>query len=297
MKSIKWILLAPIILLMTQCDYNEQSLELDDEIKLVDALLFNSKAKIPHHWIFVDNRPASNYLDGHIPNAVNIWRDEMSDSLGIMLSKEMLESILGGKGLSSSSKLILYDDHGAAETARFWWVMQANGFENIHILNGGFESWKQLNLPVTNVPIKRDVQQFKFPLPSNNDLSVDFQYIVNHLKDSSIVLIDTRTAEEYNGTVLKNGAKRAGNIPGSIHIDYTESVGQADGQGKKLLTATELRALFESHGIFPNDTIITYCHSGARSAQTTFILSQILKYPHVKNYDGSWVEWSRKTPL
>jgi len=294
MKSNRpFVLLFLTIMFFLSCKQNNY-VELDNQMKLVEPGFFLSELKIPDNLIFVDTRPLNNFNDGHIPNAINIWRDEMSDSLSMMLPRVELEKILGEKGIPSNSKIVAYDDHGSAEASRFWWVMYCNGFEDIHILNGGFEGWKHEGLPISNLLKKRAETDFVFPSNGDCTIAADFEYVFTHLSDSSITLVDTRTRDEFLGNVTKDGAKWSGHIPGSIHLDYYESIWKDSPSGKKVLPTEALQELFESHGIHPQDTIVTYCHSGARSAQTTFLLTQVLHYPHVKNYDGSWVEWSRK---
>ena len=103
-------------------------------------------------------------------------------------------------------------------------------------------------------------------------------------------LIDTRSASEYNGEFQKKGAFMAGMIPNSIQIDWAEAI---DYNGdKRFKSLNELESVFTRNGIQKEDQIIVYCHSGVRSAHTTFVLTQLLNYTNVKNYDGSWIEWS-----
>jgi thiosulfate/3-mercaptopyruvate sulfurtransferase len=102
--------------------------------------------------------------------------------------------------------------------------------------------------------------------------------------------VDTRSLEEFTGAVQKDGAARPGHIPGSIHADYIYTLRyDSDYQFHAIDT---LRQYFMDKGITPDKQIITYCHSGVRSALTLFVLRELLHYPHVQNYDGSWVEWS-----
>jgi thiosulfate/3-mercaptopyruvate sulfurtransferase len=109
------------------------------------------------------------------------------------------------------------------------------------------------------------------------------------LSDKTVIL-DTRTQDEFSGKTQKKGASKAGRIPGSIHIDWADAI-HFDGD-QRLKSKHELDSIYGSLHISKDTPIIVYCHSGVRSAHTTFVLTQLLGYTHVKNYDGSWTEWS-----
>lgn len=106
-----------------------------------------------------------------------------------------------------------------------------------------------------------------------------------------IILVDTRSFDEFSGKQQKKGASKAGRIPNSIHIDWAEAINFHGNQKiKSVETLTEFYA--KKLKATKNDSIILYCHSGVSSAHTTFVLTQLLGYKNVKNYDGSWTEWS-----
>jgi len=57
-------------------------------------------------------------------------------------------------------------------------------------------------------------------------------------------------------------------------------------------TAADLRAIYETEqGLTSSDDVIAYCRIGERSSHTWFVLTYLLGYPKVRNYDGSWTEW------
>lgn len=267
--------------------------QLDPALKLVEITAFPDGVNIPPPYQWVDCRPYQNYLDGHIPGAINIWRDEMADDQSMILSKSAIEQILRVKGIQEDAILILYDDHASSEAARLWWVMTYYGFERIHILNGGFGAWKRKGYAIQSGPHPIEVSNFKFTNEENKRYAADLNDVVASLGKPGIKIIDARTKDEYNGSVSKKGAAHGGSIPGSIHIDFMEAVSPDPAEDKRILPLDQLTRLFEQKGIYQQDTIIAYCHSGARSAHTTFILTQLLGYEQVRNYDGSWIEWSR----
>ena len=262
--------------------------------KLIEVSEVPAIKDLSDNIIFIDTRETKNFQDGHIPGAIHIWRDELSDSLQMMKPGDEIAKVLGNKGISAEDTLILYDDHGCAEAARLWWVLHYHGFNNTYLLNGGYAHWKRNKLPVSNRAVRRTTKQFQFPKDIQPDFYIDKAELETELSGEELVLLDTRTKAEYDGAVTKKGAITAGHIPGSIWLDYMDIVDQTPNSDKRILSIENLHYFFESRGITSSDNIVTYCHSGARSAQTTFILTQLLKYPNVRNYDGSWIEWSRR---
>jgi thiosulfate/3-mercaptopyruvate sulfurtransferase len=107
-------------------------------------------------------------------------------------------------------------------------------------------------------------------------------------------LIDVRSPREYSGELLhmpdypQEGALRGGHIPGAANVPWGQAVAP-DGTFK---SPDELRALYEGKaGLTPTDEVIAYCRIGERSIRTWFVLTYLLGYPSVRNYDGSWAEW------
>jgi len=107
-------------------------------------------------------------------------------------------------------------------------------------------------------------------------------------------LVDVRSPGEYSGEMLhmpnypQEGALRGGHIPGAKNIPWARAA-NADGTFK---SAEELRAIYQDEqGLQPDDNVVAYCRIGERSSHTWFVLTYLLGYPNVRNYDGSWTEW------
>ena len=118
---------------------------------------------------------------------------------------------------------------------------------------------------------------------------------VHEALQRNTVLIDTRNNDEFTGKYHKKGAKKPGRIPNSINIDWAKNINYDD--NKRLKSIEELKNIYDKLNINKTDSIILYCHSGLRSANTTFVLTQLLGYKNVMNYDGSWTEWSHFNDL
>ena len=132
---------------------------------------------------------------------------------------------------------------------------------------------------------------FRLPNESSMGLMMKREDLEKSLsKDTGPLILDVRTHHEYSGKRQKSGAMKAGRIPNAQLVDWSRTI---DFHGThKFRSYEELETLYGELGTSREDFIITYCHSGVRSAHTTFVLSELLGYTNVKNYDGSWSEWS-----
>jgi len=107
-------------------------------------------------------------------------------------------------------------------------------------------------------------------------------------------LVDVRSPEEYRGEKMapdhlpQEAAQRPGHIPGAVNIPWAKAV---DGTTGKFLSNDDLRGLYGGQGVEPGQDVVAYCRIGERSAHTWFVLHELLGYPNVRNYDGSWTEW------
>jgi thiosulfate/3-mercaptopyruvate sulfurtransferase len=107
-------------------------------------------------------------------------------------------------------------------------------------------------------------------------------------------LVDVRSPEEYRGELLapphlpQEQAQRPGHVPGARNIPWAKAV---DPETGAFLPTERLRSLYEGQGLTPDLEVVAYCRIGERSAHSWFVLPELLGYPRVRNYDGSWTEW------
>jgi thiosulfate/3-mercaptopyruvate sulfurtransferase len=258
-------------------------IEADELLKLAN----NSQIKI------VDFRKPEIYSEAHIKGALNIWRPDIEDSSypygGMMANSEKIEKLFGDLGIANTNTIVIYDDNGLCDASRMWWILQNYDFTEVRLLNGGFNAWKTINGEVSaEIP---KIQKTTFKLVENPSMRyyISKESLVTALNGEALIL-DTRTEDEYSGKRQKKGAAKGGRIPKSVLLDWSNAVNYEG--DKKMKSVADLKNIYEP--LFPSkeDTIIVYCHSGVRSAHTTFVLTQLLGYKNVKNYDGSWTEWS-----
>jgi len=281
------------LLIISACKHEKANdFEKVEATYLIEANELKGIAQQPNIKI-IDFRKKEIYENEHIVGALNIWRTNIEDTTypysGIMASKTQIESLFGQLGITTDDTIIVYDDNGLCEASRLWWILQNYDFKNIKLLHGGISEWKSNNGQVTTQIPKVNTAVFKLTKHPKMQYYVSKEQVSDAL-NSNVVILNTRTSEEFSGKRQKKGATKAGRIPNSIHIDWAETINYNG--NKHLKSLKELEIIYSELNIKKNDSIIVYCHSGVRSAHTTFVLTQLLGYKHVKNYDGSWTEWS-----
>lgn len=239
----------------------------------------------------IDFRKKEHYKNEHIEGALNLWRTDIEDTTypysGIMASKKQIEDLFGKLGIQTEDTIVIYDDNGLCEASRLWWILLNYDFENIKLLQGGISVWKSINGQVNSEIPKVETTVFKLKANPKMRYYASKEQVIEALKNNTVIL-DTRNEDEFSGKQQKKGAYKAGRIPKSIHIDWVEAINYSG--NKKFKPIKDLEKIYSK--INKNDSIILYCHSGVRSAHTTFVLTQLLGYKNVTNYDGSWTEWS-----
>lgn len=233
------------------------------------------------------------YKDAHIPGAVfwNIFTDLLRPELSMNLDATAIEKLLSHSGITHETTVVAYGSYPGTG-AWIFWLLKLFGHQDIRVLNGGHQQWMAQSRPVTTELSTFAPTQYRAkPLDASlRVLHEEIQASINHPEK---VLVDVRTLEEYRGEhfLMKppEGTERAGHIPRSVHIEHILTLNE-DGTFKSF---DELQALYTSKGVTPDKEVFPYCAIGGRSAYTWFVLKYLLGYPHVRNYDGSWNEWSR----
>lgn len=242
----------------------------------------------------VDYDPAPNYNQGHIEGAVLFdWRKDLNDPITRdILSKEQLEKLLGRNGIDNDTTIVLYGDFNNWFAAYAFWDLKYYGVDKIKLMNGGRKKWLLEERPVTKDVPSYPEKKFVAKEP-NRKIRAFIDDVKKVLGRKEWTLVDVRSPAEYKGEILappeypNEGAQRGGHIPGAVNIPWGMAVNE-DGTFKN---ADELLKLYESLGITKDKNVVTYCRIGERSSHTWFVLTYLLGYPNVVNYDGSWSEW------
>ncbi|WP_293339500.1 sulfurtransferase [Microcoleus sp. CAWBG58] len=244
----------------------------------------------------VDMNPEP-YKDAHIPGAVfwNIFADILTPNLGINLDPIAIAKLLSRSGIFPETTVIACGSNPATG-AWIFWLLKLFGHDKVYVLNGGYQKWVTEGYPLTSELSSFAPTQYRAKSPDAN-LRVLQAEVQASLNRTDCVLLDVRTPQEYCGEVFMlkppEGAERGGHIPGAVHLEHTLTLNE-DGTFK---SAEELYTLYSNQGITADKQVFPYCAIGGRSAYTWFVLKYLLGYPNVRNYDGSWNEWSRLTDV
>jgi thiosulfate/3-mercaptopyruvate sulfurtransferase len=246
----------------------------------------------------IDVRKKSKYVLGHLPLARQVYRPSIQrEDLpyeGAAISRLKFELLLDSLGVKPNDWIVAYDDKGGSDAARFCWLARLYGHSKATVLDGGLNYYALSNTLDTN-DVKIKHSGYKYPDSPQNHYIISTEELQLALEDSSIVLLDTRSLDEYSGARMQSGASRPGHIPGSILFDWGNCV-QMDSD-YLLKSPKFIQYMLKELGISPEDKVITYCHTGVRSSHTMSVLRDHLGYTNVRNYDGSWCEWSFRSEL
>jgi thiosulfate/3-mercaptopyruvate sulfurtransferase len=234
------------------------------------------------------------YDVGHIPGAVKVdWQTELQDQLiRDYVNKGNFEKLVSEKGIANDTTIVFYGDKSNWWACYAFWTFRILGHEKCLIMNGGRQKWieeqRELSKEVPNYA------KTNYRVAGTNESIRAFRDDVMRHSNSGNPLIDVRSPKEYTGELLhmeaypQEGALRGGHVPGAENVPWARAANE-DGTFK---SADELKAIYEGEvGLKPGDDIIAYCRIGERSSHTWFVLTYLLGYENVRNYDGSWTEW------
>jgi thiosulfate/3-mercaptopyruvate sulfurtransferase len=236
------------------------------------------------------------YDTGHIPGAVHIdWRSDLNDSVQRdYIGPEQFAEVCSKHGIGRDTTVVFYGDKSNWWACYALWVFRLFGHTKVKILDGGRDKWKAEGRAMTRE--KPAVKPASYPAPAKRDDSVIRAYYAQTLEHATArrPLIDVRSPGEYRGEIThmpeypQEGVLRGGHVPGARSVPW-KTAANDDGTFK---SAAELKKIYtESLGLKPDDNIVAYCRIGERSSHTWFVLSYLLGYTNVRNYDGSWTEW------
>ncbi len=236
------------------------------------------------------------YDMGHIPNAQKVdWHQDLNDPvIRDYVDRATFQDLLRRKGIDDSTLVVFYGDKNNWWACYAFWVFQLFGFINAKVLDGGRTKWELEHRPMSTEVPTFAATRYVAPERSDAPIRAFFAQVREHVDARRGPLVDVRSPQEYTGERThmpdypQEGTLRGGHIPGAKSIPWGRAVNQ-DGTFK---TADELRAIYEKEqGLRPDDDVVAYCRIGERSSHTWFVLTYLLGYEHVRNYDGSWTEW------
>ncbi len=241
------------------------------------------------------------YDVGHIPGAVKIdWQADLNDTtVRDYINQTQFAALMGRLGIANDTTVVFYGDKNNWWATYAYWVFQLFGHRNAKVMDGGRMKWvaegRELTRELPTYPAALYTAQ------ERNDSAIRAfrNEVLAHIA-AARPLVDVRSPGEYKGELLhmadypQEGTLRGGHIPGAKSVPWARAA-NPDGTFK---SAAELRAIYEQEqGLRPDDDVIAYCRIGERSSHTWFVLTRLLGYSSVRNYDGSWTEWGNGVQL
>lgn len=279
--------------------------ELIIETGELEARLGEPDLRIIDCHIFLEPRPDGGYdfwsgrdawTETHIPGSVYVdLSDELADDhpyLRFMLPPaEQFAQVMSGLGVGNEHDVVVYSRGINYWGTRLFFMFRAFGFDNVRVLNGGFDKWTLEGRPLTAEPPKQPPAEFA-AVPRDGFI-VGLDEVVDALDDPGTSLVNALAPDVHLGRRLVPNYHRAGRIKGSVNVYAADLANAGDGTFKP---ADELRAYFKDAGVLDSERIITYCGGGISATTDAFALL-LLGHDHAAVYDGSMTEWGRDPDL
>jgi thiosulfate/3-mercaptopyruvate sulfurtransferase len=233
------------------------------------------------------------YETGHLPGAVKIdWHTDLNDPVERdYIDGAAFAALVGSKGISRDTTVVIYGDKNNWWAAYALWVFTLFGHEDVRLIDGGRAKWQAEGRTLTTDPESAAFVDYPVVERRDSEIRAFKEDVLAHFGNP---LIDVRSPEEYSGdrttapAYPEEGALRAGHIPSAQNVPWGKAAAD-DGTFRPL---PELDTLYrDGAGLSDGDSVIAYCRIGERSAHTWFVLTHLLGFEGVRNYDGSWTEW------
>jgi thiosulfate/3-mercaptopyruvate sulfurtransferase len=235
------------------------------------------------------------YDTGHIPGAIKVdWHTELNDQVTRdYLDAEGFARLCRAKGIGRDDTIVFYGDNFNWWAAYALWVFSLFGHADVRLLNGGRQKWTEEGRELVREVPRRAPSDYPVAKRDDDPIRAFRDQVLSHIAAGK-PLVDVRSPGEYTGELLhmpdypQEGALRGGHIPGALSKPWK----QAANDDATFKPVADLRRIYADElELRASDDIIAYCRIGERSSHTWFVLTHLLGYPMVRNYDGSWTEW------
>ncbi len=235
------------------------------------------------------------YDQGHIPGAITLhWMNDLEHNLlREVTDPKVFAHLLARHGIGKGTQVIFYGDRNNWFAAYAYWIFEYYGHKKKAIMDGGRAKWVTETRPLSTERPMVAAAEYPEPKPRKKVRAwrADVEKLLKN--PSGRAMVDVRSPGEFSGQLIappeyaQEGARRGGHIPTAQSIPW----GQACNPDGTFKAADELRALYGGKGVTADKDVIAYCRIGERSSHTWFVLTKLLGFPKVRNYDGSWTEW------
>lgn len=240
------------------------------------------------------------YETGHVPEAIKIdWVDDLNDPVvRDYIDQKAFEALCNRHGIGNDTTVVFYGDKNNWWACYAFWVFKLFGHEDCRVMDGGRAKWAAENRPLTTGRPEYPAQPYAAK-QQDHSIRAFRGEVLRHV-GANKPLVDVRSPEEFSGERThmaeypQEGVLRGGHIPGAKSVPWGRAVAD-DGTFKP--RAELERIYFEEQGLKPDDDVVAYCRIGERSSHTWFVLTYLLGFDTVRNYDGSWTEWGNSVGL
>jgi thiosulfate/3-mercaptopyruvate sulfurtransferase len=241
--------------------------------------------------VLLDAEAPATYQRGHIPGAVNLPITLFTNlksrrNNGYPVTVAVAEKLLGEAGIDNDTLVVIYGNGEGKAAAGLWFALDFFGHKNMKVINGGFRKWvKEARAVTQEVP---KVIKKKYLATAHPKNVVTLKWMKKNMRKKNIMVVDARSMNEYIGQTVPEGASRGGHIPGARHLEWLKLSGDLE----TFKSADEMKKILRKHGISKDTKVITYCNSGIGRSSYLSMALELAGYDNVKEYTGSWEEWS-----
>jgi len=238
--------------------------------------------------VILSARNTSDYSKKHIKGAVNLYHKDFYNAEGVdsmLKPAAKIAAMLGKKGISETSKIVIYDDGAGKLAGRMYWILSYMGVTDVNLLDGHIKSWMKARKPVTQKAT--EITPVTFNGTVNEGIYASIDYVKAHSGDNNVIMVDVRSIEEYDGNNEDEKLQRKGHIPGAINFNYAEILNE----NETLKSKEDIAALLQAANITSDKEIILYCATSVRAGIVYMALTSMLDYPNVRVFDGAFYEW------
>ena len=253
------------------------------DLGLIDAATLKGN---PAPWVILDARPRADWEAGHIPGALSFFWDNYTrtDEKGVQYSTftpRELAVALADMGIDEKTPLVVYGDADKSWGGEGYdvWLFSWLGHKGpVRLLNGGIQSWNNLNLPLVKGAEKSTAKKARYKVELKPHCSISTEEI--QMQKGAYTLVDVRSTFEW----IK------GRITGAVHIPWEDFYTGGD---RRPLPPQELKKLLAKHGVDSSRPVVYYCLGGVRSAYA-WTVHQLAGLPEARNYRGGWAAWEKR---
>ena len=260
-----------------------------------DPFLIEAEELLSNHTshLILDTRSEAEYATGHIPGAIRFCTYDQfvrsTSPIGLSRFQKKMAETYSEAGIDPGRPVVVYEEETGMRAARDCWMLQYSGHPNVRMLHGGLDVWRQNGGVLDTAPVT--LYSVDFNCAPRDDIIIGAKEILGHLAQSTTIL-DVRSYEEFTGGGGASCCPRQGRLPGAHRLEWIDLLDVND----RFKSVEDIRHLLREHHISPEQTIITYCHCGARSALAYYAL-KLAGCHEVRNYIGSWHEWAIRNDL